>query len=274
MMKDRSRLRAASRRAIGGASLIALVALCGCTLQVRPIAILASSVITGPAPLTIGFDLSYSVHPQDSPLTYTLDFGDGSEADTGTEFGIVLHHTYEESGVYEANLTVTDAEGNRGSDTLTITVGDDGPPVGIEIGMTAPDFAAHTTDGGEFALSDARGRVVLLDFWGVWCPWCKKTLPHLDQLVKAYGTDGVIAVLISTDALEQDSIDYLTENGYVNFVSVWEPGGKSTRIAGLYGVLGGGPVGIPHTFVLDRHGVIRWAGHPRDLSPEIVESLL
>jgi peroxiredoxin len=273
-MKDRSRLKASRWATIGTAFLTALAALSGCLPQVSPVAILASSMISGPAPLTIGFDLSYSAHPQDRALAYTLDFGDASEAETGTEFGIIVHHTYEEGGVYEASLTVTDDEGNRATDSLTITVGDEGPLVGIEVGMTAPDFTAHTTDGGEFALSGARGQVVLLDFWGAWCPWCKKTLPHLDELLTAYGADGVIAVLISTDTVEQDSIDYLAENGYTNFVSVWESGGKFTRIAELYGVLSGGTVGIPHTFVLDRQGVIRWLGHPRDLPPAIIESLL
>ncbi len=255
--------------------LILLLTLSGCRLfQAEPVAILASSVISGPAPLTIGFDLSYSMHPKGRPLTYSLDFGDGSDPDAGSEFGIIVHHTYGEGGVYEATLTVTDDLGGRASDSLTITVGDEGPPVGIEVGTTAPDFTARTTDGGEFTLSDARGEVVLLDFWGAWCTPCRRSLPHLDELLTAYVAGGLIGVLISTDAAEQDSIDFLTQNGYTGFVSVWEPGGKYTPIAELYGVLSGGPVGIPHTFLLDRQGVIRWVGHPLDLSPETIEALL
>lgn len=274
-MEDRSCLRASRSLAVGIGFLVALVALSGCHLfQVDPVAVLASSVISGPAPLAIGFDLSYSMHPKGRPLTYTLDFGDGSEPDSGAEFGIIVQHTYDEGGVYEAVLTVADDDGRQATDLLTITVSADGPGEGLEVGMTAPDFTAHTTDGGEFTLAHARDQVVLLDFWGAWCNPCKNSLPHLDELLTTYGADGLIAVLVSTDTVEQDSIDYLAQNGYTDFVSVWEPGGKYTRIAELYGVLSGGSVGIPHTFVLDRQGVIRWVGHPLNLQPEFVESLL
>ena len=271
-MNGRSHLRVAVQ---GVALLVALVALSGCRLfQVDPIAVLASSIVSGPAPLTIGFDLSYSVHPKGRPLSYVLDFGDGSEPVSGAEFGIIVHHTYEVGGVFEALLTVTDDDARRATSSLTITVSDDGPPVGTEVGMTAPGFTAHTTDGGEFTLSDTRGQVVLIDFWGAWCTPCRSSLPHLADLVAAYGSEGVTAVLVSTDAVEQDSIDFLARNGYTDFVSVWEPGAKYTPIAELYGVLSGGPVGIPHTFLLDRQGVIRWVGHPLNLLPASIEALL
>ena len=36
----------------------------------------------------------------------------------------------------------------------------------LRVGQTAPDFAAIDQDGAEFRLSDYRGRVVVLDFWG------------------------------------------------------------------------------------------------------------
>jgi hypothetical protein len=38
----------------------------------------------------------------------------------------------------------------------------------LQIGMVAPDFTAKDQDGKEFKLSDYRGKVVMLDFWGFW----------------------------------------------------------------------------------------------------------
>ena len=38
----------------------------------------------------------------------------------------------------------------------------------LQIGMEAPDIAAADLDGVDFKLSDYRGKVVLLDFWGNW----------------------------------------------------------------------------------------------------------
>ena len=41
-------------------------------------------------------------------------------------------------------------------------------PVGREIGMLAPEIEAEDIDGIPFKLSDYRGQVVVLDFWGNW----------------------------------------------------------------------------------------------------------
>jgi hypothetical protein len=38
----------------------------------------------------------------------------------------------------------------------------------LQVGMTAPDFEAADQDGKPFHLSDYRGQVVVLDFWGFW----------------------------------------------------------------------------------------------------------
>lgn len=40
--------------------------------------------------------------------------------------------------------------------------------VGLEIGQIAPDIEGQDLDGKHFKLSDYRGKVVLLDFWGHW----------------------------------------------------------------------------------------------------------
>jgi hypothetical protein len=38
----------------------------------------------------------------------------------------------------------------------------------LQVGMEVPDIAAENVDGVGFKLSDYRGKVVLLDFWGFW----------------------------------------------------------------------------------------------------------
>jgi len=97
-------------------------------------------------------------------------------------------------------------------------------------------------------------------------------MPHLQDLARQFGPAGLIVVAISTDLAEQDAVDFLTANGYTEFVSVWEPGGKQgSRLAQLYGVA---ESVVPRTFVLDRQGVIRYVGHPNDLSPATIEALL
>jgi hypothetical protein len=41
-------------------------------------------------------------------------------------------------------------------------------PPGLPVGATAPEIAGEDIDGRFFKLSDYRGKVVLLDFWGNW----------------------------------------------------------------------------------------------------------
>ena len=115
-------------------------------------------------------------------MTYTLDFGDQSEPATSEEFNIIVHHTYHTGDDITALLHVTDAQGNEAEDQLTITVSDAGPPIGLAVGETAPEFAAHTTSDAEIALSDYSGAVVLIDFWGAWCRPCRVMMPRLQDL--------------------------------------------------------------------------------------------
>ena len=44
------------------------------------------------------------------------------------------------------------------------------------------DLTLRTTEGGEIALRDLRGRYVLLNFWGEWCPPCLTEIPVLVRL--------------------------------------------------------------------------------------------
>lgn len=250
--------------------LLATVGFSGCFHNRALIAVLNAPVVTGPAPLDVAFDLSYCRDPASSPLSYLLDFGDGSDPTTGEDFNFIIHHTYEVGGTFTCQLTVTDAEGNRAIDQLTITVDEIGPPVGLLVGDAAPDFTSSTTDGKEISLSDYRGYIVLLDFWGAWCPPCRARMPHLQDIYDQFSARGLVIILISTDQKKQDAIDFLTSHGYTDFVSVWEPGYKSQNpIARLYQVKC-----FPHTFLLDRQGVIRYVGHPDHLETGLLEAIL
>lgn len=53
-------------------------------------------------------------------------------------------------------------------------------------GERAPDFEAELLDGNAFALSELQGQYVLIDFWGSWCPPCRKENPELVALYDKY----------------------------------------------------------------------------------------
>lgn len=51
-------------------------------------------------------------------------------------------------------------------------------------GVTAPDFTFKNAEGKPVSLSDFRGKWVVIDFWGTWCPWCIKGFPALKEAYK------------------------------------------------------------------------------------------
>lgn len=49
------------------------------------------------------------------------------------------------------------------------------------------DFTVTTLDGQKLALADLRGKVVIVDYWGTWCPPCRAEIPHFVELKKELG---------------------------------------------------------------------------------------
>jgi tetratricopeptide (TPR) repeat protein len=48
----------------------------------------------------------------------------------------------------------------------------------------APDFSLTTAEGEYISLDDLHGKIVLLDFWGTWCPPCVEAVPTIRDLRK------------------------------------------------------------------------------------------
>jgi thiol-disulfide isomerase/thioredoxin len=55
----------------------------------------------------------------------------------------------------------------------------------------APDVSATSLTGATIKLSSYRGKTVVLNFWGSWCPPCRAEAPTLAVLSQQYRSKGV-----------------------------------------------------------------------------------
>ena len=63
----------------------------------------------------------------------------------------------------------------------------------------APDFSFTTEQKQSLTNDSLRGKVVLLDFWGTWCPPCRESVPMLRDLNKRYSGKAFQLVGVSSD---------------------------------------------------------------------------
>lgn len=100
--------------------------------------------------------------------------------------------------------------------------------------VEAPSFTLNNIEGQPVSLSDFKGKWVILDFWGSWCPWCIKGFPELKEAYNKYGNE---LVIIGIDCKE--SVDDW-KNGVAKYelpwVNVYNP--KDSKLTEEYNVPG------------------------------------
>jgi cytochrome c biogenesis protein CcmG/thiol:disulfide interchange protein DsbE len=118
-------------------------------------------------------------------------------------------------------------------------------------GKRAEDFSMEL--GGKPAhLSDLRGKVVVLNFWGTWCPPCIEETPGLNRLQKYIASRNGVVLGVAADEDEAIYEKFLRDNGVI-FETYRDPATKDNHspIAGTYGTSR-----YPETYIIDRQGKI------------------
>jgi peroxiredoxin len=69
----------------------------------------------------------------------------------------------------------------------------------LSVGTEMPDFQFTDFDGKKRRFSEYRGKYVLVDFWGMWCPPCREELPYLREAHRRFQARGFEIVGMNTD---------------------------------------------------------------------------
>lgn len=113
--------------------------------------------------------------------------------------------------------------------------------------VAAPDFTLNDINGKPLSLSDLRGKWVILDFWGSWCPWCIKGFPALKDAYKEYA--GKVEVL-GIDCRDSEEVWKEAVKKYeLPWLQVYNPGNND--LLEKYEIQG-----FPTKFIIDPEGNI------------------
>ena len=117
-------------------------------------------------------------------------------------------------------------------------------------GFPAPDFTLETLGGGPTALSQHRGKVVVINFWASWCGPCGLEMPVIQ---KVYATDrdrGLVVLAVNTTYQDSETAagNFAHALG-LTFPILLDRDGKVSREYLLRA--------LPSTYIVDRKGIVR-----------------
>jgi peroxiredoxin len=136
-------------------------------------------------------------------------------------------------------------------------------------GQPAPDFEAPDLDGETVRLSDLRGKVVLVNFWGTWCIPCMAEIPELQKIQDRHRDAGFVILAIDhePEPLEDPEAPRKT----------MERLGASLRVVPATDEIMDAyiPPHYPTNVLVDREGIVRYLssgyepGEEKELEEEI-----
>ncbi|WP_422924834.1 TlpA family protein disulfide reductase [Singulisphaera sp. PoT] len=115
------------------------------------------------------------------------------------------------------------------------------------VGKPAPDFTLDLLEGKKFHLAEAKGKVVVLDFWATWCGPCLQAMPQVEKVAHEFEDQGVqlVAVNLQEDA---KAITSMLERHKLKVTVALD---KTGAVAEKYAA-----TAIPQTVVIAKDGTI------------------
>jgi thiol-disulfide isomerase/thioredoxin len=147
----------------------------------------------------------------------------------------------------------------------------------LKVGDPAPKLQVGKWLQGDPVKEFQKGKAYLVEFWATWCPPCRASIPHLNDIHKKFKDKGL--VVIGQNCWERD------ESRVAPFIK--QMGDKMTyRVAlddktsnkkgymAVNWMEAADRDGIPSAFLVDAAGQIAWIGHPMELKDKTIEAAL
>ncbi|MDP2111135.1 MAG: TlpA disulfide reductase family protein [Thiobacillus sp.] len=123
------------------------------------------------------------------------------------------------------------------------------PPADVsEENRPASAWAVTLPDGRALSSDSLRGKVVLVNFWATWCPYCRKEKPAIDAFWQDYRDRGFEVISISIDDPAEKIAAWMQDKNYAFMAA---PTNASVTAAF------GNVASVPTSFIVDTEGRIR-----------------
>jgi thiol-disulfide isomerase/thioredoxin len=124
--------------------------------------------------------------------------------------------------------------------------------VSISVGFKAPAFSLKGLDHRAYGREQLKGKIVLLEFWSVNCPVCKRVLPEVNSLVKRVAGKDLVALDVTREESVEEINSNLRENPREATVTLFEKSAWETYNRQTI---------TPTFYLIDHRGIIRFSGH-------------
>jgi len=129
----------------------------------------------------------------------------------------------------------------------------------------APELDISRWIGPSLSLDELRGKVVILDIWGLLCAPCIAALPDVQKVYDKFKEQGVVVIAVHGWGGDFKKISQFIEKNNYSF-PVGLDAGKTVRNYAVFG--------IPSYFLIDKKGCLVWGPEHEVPSEELIESML
>lgn len=127
----------------------------------------------------------------------------------------------------------------------------DHDPELLAVGTKIPDFKLKDAKGNEMTPASYKGKILVIDFWGSWCPPCRAAMPGIQKLHEKYKDKPVVVVGFNSEHQPNaNPAKFMKDNGYTYGLVL-----NSEKIAPKFKV-----PGWPTFYVFSPEGKVLWGG--------------
>ncbi len=112
----------------------------------------------------------------------------------------------------------------------------------------AAPYSVRLPNGHLLSSESLKGKVVLVNFWATWCPYCRKEMPAIVTFWQQHQAEGFEVLAVSVDDPPEKIAEYMKDKGYGFTAAAMDQTVLNTF---------GGVSTVPTSFIVDRDGIIR-----------------